>query len=140
MRDKIVAEAMTWLGTPYHHYAQAKGAGVDCAMFPLAVYQSVGVIPQEYKPRPYPHDWHMHRDDERYLNELSLYAVEVAGPVRGGMAVYKFGRTFSHGAICLGDGLIVHSYIGRGVVIDRMDDGDLHGRDVRFFDFAGDMT
>ena len=25
-----VAEALTWLGTPYHHQGRVKGVGVDC--------------------------------------------------------------------------------------------------------------
>lgn len=29
-RAEIVAEAMTWLHTPFHHQAAAKGAGCDC--------------------------------------------------------------------------------------------------------------
>lgn len=29
-RDDIVAEARTWLKTPFHHCGRVKGAGVDC--------------------------------------------------------------------------------------------------------------
>ena len=37
LRARIVAEAMTWLGTPYHHRGKLKGIGVDCAQLPLCV-------------------------------------------------------------------------------------------------------
>ena len=30
MRDSIVAEARTWLDTPYLHQGRRKGHGVDC--------------------------------------------------------------------------------------------------------------
>jgi NlpC/P60 family putative phage cell wall peptidase len=29
-RDEFIAEARTWIGTPYHHQARVKGVGVDC--------------------------------------------------------------------------------------------------------------
>ncbi len=29
-REKIVAAARAWVGTPYHHQASVKGAGCDC--------------------------------------------------------------------------------------------------------------
>lgn len=67
LRARIVEEARSWLGTPYHHHAMVKGAGVDCAMLLVAVYGAVGLLPEGFDPRPYPQDWHLHRDCERYL-------------------------------------------------------------------------
>ena len=54
LRQRIVEEARSWLGTPYHHQAMVKGAGVDCAMILVAVYRAVGLIPAGFDPRPYP--------------------------------------------------------------------------------------
>ena len=31
IRDRIVKEAQSWIGTPYHHQALIKGRGCDCA-------------------------------------------------------------------------------------------------------------
>lgn len=31
IREKILAEARTWLGTPFHHQGRVKGVGADCA-------------------------------------------------------------------------------------------------------------
>ena len=36
-RAAVVAEAIAWLGTPYHHRARIKGVGVDCAQLALGV-------------------------------------------------------------------------------------------------------
>ena len=44
MRDAVVAEAKTWLGTPWRHMQRIKGVGVDCANLPAAVYEACGVI------------------------------------------------------------------------------------------------
>ena len=37
-RAAVVAEARSWIGTPYHHAADVKGHGVDCAMLLIRVY------------------------------------------------------------------------------------------------------
>lgn len=132
MRERIATEAASWLGTPYHHQAMVKGAGVDCAMILVAVYYACGLIPP-IDPRPYPQDWHLHRDAERYLGWVNQYAHEVTEPQKGDLAVWRFGRAFSHGAICLDGTAIIHAYIGRGVVLDDRNQAELQGRPVRFF-------
>ena len=43
-RQAVVAEALTWLGTPYHHRARVKGAGVDCGQLLAAVFEGAGVL------------------------------------------------------------------------------------------------
>ena len=68
MREKIIAEARSWIGTPYHNCADVKGVGVDCGMLIVRVFVDLGLVPP-FDPRPYPRDWHMHNsDEERYLN------------------------------------------------------------------------
>ena len=138
LRQRIVEEARSWLGTPYHHQAMVKRAGVDCAMILVAVYRSVGLIPAGFDPRPYPQDWHLHRDAERYLGNITRFCREVESPQVGGIAVWRFGRTFSHGGIYIGGNQVIHSYIGRGVVLDDMGQAELLGRGVRYFDFVPD--
>jgi cell wall-associated NlpC family hydrolase len=136
-RAAVIAEARAWLGTPYHHAAQVKGAGVDCAMLPAAVYRTAGLIP-EFQVAHYPPDWHLHRDTERYLEIVTLHATEVPAPTGpGDFVLYRFGRAFAHGAIILDWPTIVHAVIRVGVVLDRGDAGRLHGRTRRFFTLWG---
>jgi hypothetical protein len=59
-RTLVVAAARTWLSTPYHHAADVKGHGVDCAMLLVRVYCDVGLV-EPFDPRPYTRDWFMHR-------------------------------------------------------------------------------
>ena len=66
-RSQVIAEAETWLGTPYHHMGRVRGGGTDCLMLLAEVFASAGVIPRIEVPF-YPQDWHLHRDAERYLN------------------------------------------------------------------------
>lgn len=76
MREAVVAEAMSWLRTPYHHGAGLKGIGTDCARFPLAVYAEAGAIPPT-DVGVYARDWHLHHGEELYLGWLNRLATEI---------------------------------------------------------------
>lgn len=134
-RAAVVAEARTWLRTPYHHYARVKGAGVDCAQLPIAVYSAVDLIPA--LDPSYARQWHLHRSEELYLAEVLRWAREVlsaaeAGP--GGFVLWKYGRTFSHGGILIGGGEVIHAVEGQGVLVANIEhQGPLSERDRRFF-------
>ena len=137
-RAAVVAEAMTWLGTPFHHQGRVKGGGVDCAMILAEVYERCGLV-APVDAGYYPPDWHLHRDAERYLERLFALAREIAGPplgpepLPGDVAVFQFGRTFSHGAIVIDWPRLIHAYWQRGVVWGDATLHPLAGRKVRFF-------
>jgi cell wall-associated NlpC family hydrolase len=117
-RERVISTALSWLGTPYHHHARVKGAGVDCGQFVAAVFEEAGVIPS-LVPDDYPHDWHLHRSEERYLGYVSRYARPNEGPrLPGDIALYQYGRCISHGAIVVAWPQIIHAYIGLGVILD----------------------
>lgn len=42
-REQVVAEALTWYGTPYQHQASLKGVAVDCIGFIRGVARGVGI-------------------------------------------------------------------------------------------------
>lgn len=138
-RAAIVAEALSWEGTPYISRAKIKGVGVDCAMLPAAVYAEVGLIP-DMAPE-YPPDWMMHRDEERFLSFVIPHAREIdqseAKP--GDLVIWKFGRTYSHSAILIEAPVVLHAVM-RGAAVVRGDierDSDLAGRPRRFFTLFG---
>lgn len=97
-RAAVVAEARSWIGTPYHNCADIKGVGVDCGMLLVRVFVDTGLCPP-FDPRPYPIDWHLHRSDERYLGFVFERCCEVAGPLAGDVMVLRYGRSYSHGGI-----------------------------------------
>lgn len=135
-RAAVVAEAMSWLRTKYHHRAAVKGAGVDCAMILVEVYLAAGVISARPEIGDYPPDWMLHRDEERYLGWLKKYGTETADPQPGDIAAWKFGRCFSHAAIVLDYPSIIHAYRKAGcVILDDAGKGELAGREVKFFTF-----
>lgn len=116
-RQAIIKEATTWVGTPYHHCADVKGHGVDCAMFLARVYSNTGIIPF-VDPRPYPPDWHLHRGEERYLTTISPYAQELfTDPEPGDFMLFRYGRTFSHSAIVIKGSAVIHAHAQERAVV-----------------------
>ena len=134
-REDVVQEALSWEGTPYHHHARIKGVGVDCAQLPAAVYEAVGLIPH-VAPR-YSEQWMMSRDEELYLSYVFPYAKEISREevAPGDFAIWKYGRTFSHGAIVIEPPVILHAVIrARRVVRANMnEEEELKRRPARFF-------
>jgi cell wall-associated NlpC family hydrolase len=132
-RSAVVAEALTWLETPYHHHGRIKAVGVDCAQILCAVYEACELV-GHIELGNYPPQWHLHHSEELYLGWLEkVGAREVQAPALGDIAVYKFGRCYSHGAIVVGPELVVHSYLRRGVHLSRFTEAPLAGRPVKFF-------
>lgn len=134
LREQITAEALTWLRTPYHHHGRIKGVGVDCAQILLAVYvDALGLAPP-LDIGAYSTQWHFHRAEEVYLDWLAhAGARTVQTPASGDIAMFKFGRTFSHSAICVGDALWLHAYTDAGVIVSRLTEAPLEGRPVQFW-------
>lgn len=133
----VVTEARTWLGTPYHHHARIKGVGVDCAQLLCAVYEATGLV-EHVDPGFYAVDWHLHHSTEMFVAWLDKYAVELPGGepfVGGDVALWKYGRCFSHGSIYAGNDLFIHSYLRLGVIESRADEEPLQGREFRHWRF-----
>ena len=119
-REQIVEEAKSWAGTPYLHQGYVKGpeGGVDCAMINIGVFRDfAGIIPADFDPRPYPMQWHLHRDEERYLDWFTKYATRVDTPQFADVVLFKFGRTVSHSGIVVGNDVMIHAFRDAGQVI-----------------------
>ena len=136
-RAHVVAEALTWIGTPYHHRGKLKGVGVDCAQLPLCVYAGAGLL-ADFDTGPYPADWHQHRGEERYAAIVLTRARELASPGAAGpgdLILWKFGRAFSHGTLVIDRSLVIHaSRRDDAVVLADIDrDSEFIGRPARAF-------
>lgn len=116
---------------------------MDCGQFPAAVFEACGLVPK-LDIGEYPHDWHMHRDDERYLglvekyfsrvdsgqwtvdsekpHQLSTAHCQLSTALPGDLALFKYGRCISHGAIVIEWPQIIHAYITAGAVV--LDDAE----------------
>jgi NlpC/P60 family putative phage cell wall peptidase len=127
-QERIIIEALSWEGTPYHHHARIKGVGVDCAMLLCEVFEVAGLVPH-VDPGNYPPDWHFHQNGEMYRDWLEKYAIQVEGePQAGDVVLYKFGRVGSHAAIVLQYPEVIHAYIREGCVRGDSENGWLKDR------------
>ncbi len=78
-----------------------KRVGVDCLTLLAEVFTEAGITPRIDIPY-YPQDWHLYRGQERYLEGLLRHTNSIEGPpLPGDIALWKFGRCFSHGAIVI---------------------------------------
>jgi NlpC/P60 family putative phage cell wall peptidase len=111
--DAVIAEAMSWYGTPYIPRARVKGVGCDCGTLLYAAYEGpFGPFPPF--PTDYAVDWAAHSNDERYLDFVMPYVKEGNAPLRGGFSLFKLGLAFSHAAIFLGDDKYIHAWGRKG--------------------------
>jgi cell wall-associated NlpC family hydrolase len=120
MREKVIAEARSWIGTPYHNCADIKGVGVDCGMLLVRVFVDLGLA-EPFDPRPYTHDWHMHRDEERYLDLVLPRARRATTPRIGDVMLFRVGRSYSHGGLIsrLDPLTIIHASLPSRVVLEE---------------------
>ncbi len=109
LRQTLVDEALSWVGTPFHHEARVKKAGVDCGQLLLECFEAVGLIPH-IVVNHYPPDFACHRDDEWYLRIIGEYCTEIQGPpLPGDVIIFKCGRLFSHGGLVISWPVIIHA-------------------------------
>lgn len=139
-RQKACAEALLWVDTPYHHEAAVRGllGGVDCAMLPLCVYSTTGLIPF-LDPRPYPADWHLHQVGERYREHVEQWATRIEGPpLPADFVLLRYGsvtkRPHNHGAIVIDWPRVVHAVrMEKKVVCNVLDVDTLSLHDPLFY-------
>ncbi len=75
----ILAEASTWIGTPYRHQGSRKGVGCDCLGLVRGVWRAVyGSEPES--PSAYGADWWVRGDDERLLEAAMRHCRRRWGP------------------------------------------------------------
>lgn len=143
LRARVIAEAVSWVGTPYRQMGATKGIAVDCSMLLVRAMIDAGVV-EEFDPRPYPPAWFLHRDDERYIDWLATIAVEVETPKPGDIIAMKMGRAFAHSGIIIDKLHLVHAFAVERIcnitplrhpVIEWFDRRATIPRPKRYFDF-----
>jgi len=150
-RVALVKEARRWNATRFHHRAAKLGHGVDCAHLLLEAHVGAGLA-ERIKIDFYPCDWHMHRDEEKFLGyvERLLNRVDPEdGEARlderpdfyarpGNVLLWRYGRTFSHGAIVTEWPRIIHaSFPAQCVLEESVMGGILATRPMRQYSFWG---
>ena len=130
MQDRIIAEARTWLGTPFQHQGRVKGQGVDCLGLLVGVARHLRL--KDGKGTPLEHHDALaygHYPDakalQRALSQL-LHDRRVMPPEQGNIVLLRIDSHARHMAIV---GVaehyktLIHAYApARKVVEHRLDE------------------
>lgn len=115
LRQAIVDEAASWVGTRYHSGARIKGVGADCCTFIAGVLINVGLIPEDTHIPFYRRDFMLHQQDEDYLRGLLDYGREIPedeiGP--GDVVLYRLrgAGIYCHTGFVVNWPQIIHCYM-----------------------------
>ncbi len=121
-RADVIAEARSWIGTPFKHQGRLKGVGVDCGGLLICVGKALGVSDFDttgYARVPYGRQLMVHCDEH-----LTRIGRDEFGP--GDVLVMRWRRVPQHVAIVADGGFpcsIIHAFdqVGR-VVEHRLDE------------------
>jgi NlpC/P60 family putative phage cell wall peptidase len=115
---RIVAEARSWIGTPYRHQASLKGVGCDCLGLVRGVWRALYGEEPERAP-PYARDWAESASGEPLaeagLRHLVPLAVAAFAP--GDVLLFRWRAHLvaKHAAIVSAPDRMIHAHDGAAV-------------------------
>ncbi|QIK41338.1 NlpC/P60 family protein [Pontivivens nitratireducens] len=120
--EQVVAEARTWLGTPYQHQASVRGGGADCLGLIRGIWREIiGGEPEELPG--YTPDWSEVDRVERLHEGAARHLIRVQPPYHAGdVLLFRMkGQAVAKHLAILSDAVpgaqrIIHAYSGHGVV------------------------
>lgn len=128
----IVAEARTWLDTPFKHQGRLKGVGSDCVGIILGVGKSLNLL--DYQLSNYgklPDGMLMYKIMKEQLDEVSLDDIQL-----GDIILFKFHSEPQHVGFYTDIG-ILHSYADVKKCVETSMDDTWKSRVVSVFRFRG---
>jgi NlpC/P60 family putative phage cell wall peptidase len=118
LRDAIVAEAVSWVGTPYRHQASLKGIGCDCLGLVRGVWRAVYGDEPEAAPA-YTPDWAEARGRETLAEAAARHmtAVRLDEAEAGDLLLFRWRENLpaKHAGILVEAGRFVHAHQGAAV-------------------------
>lgn len=122
-RAAAIAEALTWVGTPYRHQASAKGVGCDCLGLLRGVWRALyGHEPEA--AGPYAPDWAETAATDRLLMAARRHCIElpVGQMSAGDIVLFRWRRHLpaKHVGILVAADRFVHAYQGQAVVVSAL--------------------
>ncbi len=119
MAVTVIAEALSWAGTPYRHQGDRKGVGCDCLGLVRGVWKAVYGFEIEH-PGPYAPDW-AGDGEERLLTGLRRYFVErdARDGRPGDLLAFRWRPHLpaKHLGILIASDRFVHAYEGAAAVV-----------------------
>lgn len=118
IREAIVTETLSWVGTMYHLGACIKGVGADCATLIYGIMRNVGIF-EEQEIGIFSHDWFCHTSEEKYLQRVLRHAYKLTEGTTyrsleakpGCICLFRTpsSKVYNHGAIVIKWPMIVHA-------------------------------
>jgi NlpC/P60 family putative phage cell wall peptidase len=112
--DRIVIEAIGWIGTPWYSNQSKKGIGCDCVGFLAGVGRNVGFLPEDFALENYeriPRSDFLVKSLDRYL-----YRIDSFPPIAGDILAFRRAGVITHVAIHAGEGAMIHADMDSGVI------------------------
>jgi len=93
-RADVIAEARTWLDTPYVHQGRTKGIAVDCAGLVICVARELELVAADFDINGYPRE----PDGTSFMEICDRFMTRVAKPdlKPGHVMVFAFGKLPAH--------------------------------------------
>lgn len=117
-RSALVAEARSWIGTPYRHQASLKGVGCDCLGLIRGIWRATCGAEPEPVP-PYTRDWAEAGKRETLAGAAGRHMTEIdcADFLPGDVLLFRWraGLVAKHAAIATAPDRMVHAHDGAAV-------------------------
>ena len=125
----IIAQARSWIGTPYHHQARLKGVGCDCLGLVVGIADELGLKHVDGRALSSfdETDYSRQPDSERLTRMLQsvLHEIPIREAAPGDLALFTIERNPQHVGLLTeyeGGLGVIHSYApSRKVVEHRLD-------------------
>jgi NlpC/P60 family putative phage cell wall peptidase len=137
---RIVAQARTWEGTPFHHQARLKGKGCDCLGLIIGVVAELGLTDRNGKLlADYDEVTYSKEPDGEYLTaKLTALLDEVpkAEAQPGDLALFEMGNNPQHLAILTDyEGALgmIHCEAKRRCVVEHRLDDEWNNKMIKVF-------
>lgn len=122
--ERIVAEALTWTGTPYRHQGARKGVGCDCLGLVRGVWRGVYGAEAEV-PGPYAADWAETGEGDPLVAAARRHCAERPAPAAeaGDLLLFRLRPRLParHCGIALSQSHFLHAYQGHAVISSPLD-------------------
>ena len=124
-REQFVAEARTWLGTPYQHQGRLKGIACDCIGLVICTAQALGLTEfdiRDYGRRP---DGRLRPVMESHMKKVPLFDAQAADVI-----LFVWQTVPLHVGILTDRDHFIHAYLPNRAVVESRLDGKMRSQVV----------
>lgn len=137
----ILAEARTWVDTPWRHQAACKGAGVDCLHYIAAVALAFGSPEaKQFMKRPEWHNYGRHPDPAMLFGgfDALMDRVPRVDDMRpADVLIFNCGKHPMHVGFLTECGTLLHAWLPARRVVEHQFDDAWRARVVRVYRLRG---